>query len=88
MKYLVIELQTNAENQVATIVTSHDSKLEAEAKFHTVLAAAAVSSVRQHGAMMFTSTGKFLESDCYTHPAPEPAPAPEPEEEPEGGEES
>ena len=88
MKYLVIELQTNAENQVANIVTSHDTKLEAEAKFHTVLAAAAVSSVRQHGAMMFTSTGKFLESDCYTHPAPEPAPAPEPEEEPEGGEES
>ena len=72
MKYLVIELQTNAEGEVSNIVTAHDSKLDAEAKYHTVLAAAAVSSVVQHGAVMITSTGKFIASECYTHPIPEP----------------
>ena len=44
MKYLVIELQTDAEGHVGNIITAHDDKLAAEAKYHTVLAAAAVSS--------------------------------------------
>ena len=80
MKYLVIELQTNAEGQVANIVTAFDTKLQAEAKYHTVLAAAAASAVVQHGAVMITSAGKFIASECFTHPIPEPTP------EPEGGE--
>ena len=70
-KYLVIELQTNAEGQVANIVTAFDTKLQAEAKYHTVLAAAAASSVVQHGAVMITSTGKFIHGECFTHPVPE-----------------
>ena len=83
MKYLVIELQTDAEGHVGNIITAHDKKLEAEAKYHTVLAAAAASSVVQHGAVMLTSTGKFIASECYTHPVPEGIipPAEEPAEE-------
>lgn len=77
MKYLVIELQTDAEGHVGNIITAHDTKLEAEAKYHTVLAAAAVSSVRQHGAVLLTSLGKFLESDCFSHTEPEPETAEE-----------
>ena len=74
MKYLVIELQTNAEGHVGNIITAHDTKLEAEAKYHTVLAAAAASSVVQHGAVMLTNTGNLIHSDCFTHPIPEPGP--------------
>jgi len=72
MKYLVIELQTNAEGQVANLVTAFDTKLEAEAKYHTVLAAAATSAVVQHGAVLMTSTGKHIADQCYTHPVEVP----------------
>lgn len=79
MKYLVIELQTNAEGHVGNIITAHDTKLEAEAKYHTVLAAAAASSVLRHGAVMLTNTGTFIASECFSHSAPEPEPAVEAE---------
>ena len=83
MKYLVIELQTNAEGQVGNIITAHDTKLEAEAKYHAVLAAAAASSVLRHGAVMLTNTGTFIASECFSHPVPEgiTPPAEEPAEE-------
>lgn len=74
MKYLVIELQTDAEGHVGNIITAHDTKLEAEAKYHTALAAAAVSSVVKHGAVLLTNTGTLVHSDCFTHPIPEPEP--------------
>ena len=76
MKYLVIELQTDAQGHVGNIITAFDTKLEAEAKYHTVLAAAAASSVLRHGAVMLTNTGTFIASECFSHPAPEPVEEP------------
>ena len=66
MKYVVIEIQTGA--SVATIVTQHETRQAAEGKFHQVLAAAAISSVPVHSAVMMTDEGFPLRNECYKHP--------------------
>ena len=64
--YIVCEIQTTGE-QVATLVTSYADRLEAESKYHTVLASAAISSVPKHGALMFDEDGNPLMRACYHH---------------------
>lgn len=66
MNYVVVELQTN-DGVTANIVTSHDSLASAESKFHTVLAAAAISNVEEHAAVLLTSEGFRVDSKCYKH---------------------
>lgn len=63
--YIVIELQTMADGKVANLVTQHASRAEAESKFFTVLAAAAVSDMPCHAAALMTSTGTAIESRFY-----------------------
>lgn len=63
--YVVVEIQ-KAET-MATLVTSHETLAEAENKYHTVLAYAAVSEVPVHSAVMLTETGSFMKSECFTH---------------------
>lgn len=52
---------------------------KAEAKFHEVLAAAAVSDTAAHAAILFTSEGFPARHECYHH---EPLPVVEEPEEP------
>lgn len=72
MTYVVVELQTNDEGQVANLVTQHATREEAESKYHAVLSAAAVSSVAYHAAVLMTNTGHVHETKCYHHEKPEP----------------
>lgn len=67
MKYIVIELQTDINGNVANLVTQHDTKNEAESKYHMVLGAAAVSSVPVHAAVILTNDGDMLDTKCYIH---------------------
>ena len=67
MKYIVIELQTAASGSVTNIVTSHDTLQQAESKYHTVLAAAAVSDLPCHAAVLMDSEGGFMEARHYEH---------------------
>lgn len=71
MTYIIIETQTT--NGVTAIVTPYATtdRNQAENKYHTVLAAAAVSSVEEHAAMMLTGDGRMVRSECYRHPAQE-----------------
>lgn len=88
-KYIVIELQNNADGTVSNLVYTYDSKNEAESKYHLVLSSAAVSQVRIHAAMLATTDGKLIASQHYIHiPEPEPTPEPEQEPEPESAQES
>lgn len=64
--YFVIELQTN-NGQTANIVTSHATREAAESKYHTVLAAAAVSAVEKHAAVMVSEEGFPIMHQCYIH---------------------
>ena len=69
MTYIVIELQKNASGKVSNIVTQHDTRNAAEGKYHSVLAAAAVSSVPQHAAVLLTDAGQEIVHQSYTHEA-------------------
>jgi len=66
-KYIVVEIQTSDAGVVSTIVNSYDGRNAAEAKFHTILASAAASSVAKHAAIMFSEEGFPLRHECYTH---------------------
>ena len=59
------------------------ARLKAEAKYHEVLAAAAVSELPSHSATLITSDGRVVMNQCYKHAIPTPEPTPEPEVEPE-----
>ena len=67
MTYIVIELQTSADGQVANLVYSFDNRAEAEQKYHLILAGAAVSTVPIHAAAILTNTGALLERHVYQH---------------------
>ena len=87
MKFLVTEIQKYAEDQFSTPTYAYDDREHAEAKYYSILAAAAVSSVPTHAAMLFTEDGVPMMNAVYHHiPEPEPEPNPEPEQntEPEG----
>ena len=64
--YFVIELQTNG-GSTAHLVTSHATREAAESKYHTVLAAAAVSSVEKHAAIIVSEEGFPIMHQCYIH---------------------
>lgn len=68
MKYIVIELQTDASGNVANIVTKKDTLNEAEALFHQILASAAISSVPVHAAVILNNYGDVQDVKSYVHP--------------------
>lgn len=56
---IILELQKTG-NTLAHLLTTHESREEAEQKYHAVLSAAAVSSVAVHSAVMLDDTGHQL----------------------------
>lgn len=65
MKYIVIELQKNTEGVVSNIVTSHETLPEAESKYYTILAAAAINKVPVHSAIIVSEEGFPVKYQCY-----------------------
>lgn len=80
MKFLVTEIQTASDGTVAQITSVFDDRPHAESSYHTILAAAALSNLYMHAAIMYTSDGTSIMSGYYTH-IPEPEPEPNNEEE-------
>lgn len=70
MTYIVIELQTNSDGTVANLVYSYTNRNDAEQKYHLVLASAAVSALPAHSAVLLTSDGRMIASQCYRHETP------------------
>lgn len=66
-KYVVIEIQTMDGGQVACLATPYDNQMQAESSYHTVLAAAALSSLPRHAAVLLTSDGSVQASQYYEH---------------------
>lgn len=74
--YTVIELQTT--NGVTSILTFlYADRDQAEAKFHNILAYAAVSTVEIHAVSIIDALGDVVKNDRYYHSQPEPEPNPE-----------
>lgn len=64
--FIVIEIQTSGDT-VGTIINKFESIYEAEARYHAILAAAAVSSVPVHAAVILTNSGTLVKSEYYRH---------------------
>ena len=67
MKYIVIELQKNKEGAVAHLVTEHNTLAEAESKYYTILASAAINDVPVHSAIIVSEEGFPVKHQCYKH---------------------
>lgn len=65
--YIVIEIQTNTDDTVGTLVNTYTDVNVAEQKYHTILAAAAVSSLPAHAAVILTENGQLYKHQCYSH---------------------
>lgn len=65
--YIVIELQTNPNGTLGNLVWAYASQNEAEAKYHSVLSSAAVSSLPVHAAVILRNDGLQIAAQSYTH---------------------
>lgn len=74
MKYLVIEIQTQADGTVSNIVTAYDDKNTAESAYHSILASAAVSTLACHAALIVTEEAQVVAGARYRHGQPTPEP--------------
>ena len=73
MVYIVMEIQST-ETTAATIVTTYTDRNTAEQAYHTILAAASVSPVPIHSAVMLTNDGTRIKGETYRHDS-QPVPA-------------
>lgn len=63
--FIVCELQTTETTAVLNFVFT--DRLQAEQKFHEVLAYAAVSTLPVHSAVMMTEEGVLIKRESYHH---------------------
>lgn len=66
-KYLVVEIQKFPNGAMSTPSWAYDNLQSAEAKYHSVLAAAAVSSLPVHSCILMSEEGFPLRHECYKH---------------------
>ena len=73
-QYYIIELQHYANGEIGNLThfayyeDADKARLKGESKYHEVLAAAAVSTIPEHAAVLMSSTGEPIEHKCYVHP--------------------
>lgn len=65
--YIVIELQTN-NGETGNFVYSFTDLADAYAKYFSILAAAAKSTVEVHTALLITETGNVVRAEHFDHP--------------------
>lgn len=66
--YIVIELQKTADDvPVANIVNSFDNLAQAESKYYSILASAAISQIPVHSAIIVSEEGFPVKHQCYKH---------------------
>lgn len=65
--YIVVETQTNLDGTVGVIPVSYSNENEAQSRYHSILASAAISDVPKHTAFILTDDGMVKESKCFTH---------------------
>ena len=68
--YIVFEIQYNGKT-AATLTNVYETANDANAKYHTILASAAVSSLPVHSAVIMDETGNLIKSEFYRHASEE-----------------
>lgn len=72
-KFYVVEVQKSEDTHFAYLVHEasdenlETAKMKAESAYHQVLAAAAISNLPAHSAIMFSSEGTPIMNQCYHH---------------------
>ena len=67
-QYIILEIQHYANGTTAIVPpVSYEDRNQAEAKYHTVLAAAAVSTVFEHCCSMLDRQGRTIKSESFAH---------------------
>ena len=64
--YIVIELQKTG-NQMSNIVTSHSTLQDAQYKFYSVAASAAISQLDKHSVILINDDGFTIEKLTFEH---------------------
>lgn len=72
--YTILELQTDNDGKTVHIVTTEENRAKADSQFYSIMAAACLSNLRYHTAMVIDPEGRALMRDCYKHLPPEPEP--------------
>ena len=67
-KYIVVEMQTQADGTVSVLTDAFDNIDSAYNKYYTVLAYAAVSNIPRHASCLIDNTGFIRESKYFDHP--------------------
>ena len=67
MKRKEEELQKLNDTTMGNIVTTYQTENEAKSKFHTILAAAAISDVPVHTAVILTEEGHVIGRENFDH---------------------
>ena len=65
--YIIIEMQTNNGSTALVPAQAFNNRDQAEAAYHTALAAAAVSSIQVHTVVMLDEHGNTLARQYYEH---------------------
>lgn len=65
MKYIVVEIQTNSDGTIGTLITQNDNLNEAQSTYYSILAAAALSALPVHAAVLMTNEGITLEFKAF-----------------------
>ena len=73
--YIVLEIQVNDGGTAGLLSASFEDRYQAESQYHSVLAAAALSTLPLHTAVLLTDTGDLLMRGSYSHVEP-PTPTP------------
>ncbi len=60
--YFICEIQNSA-----YLMTTKETRNEAESEYHRVMSAAAVSNVATHSCIVFTEEGFEVLNGCYKH---------------------
>jgi len=67
-KFVVVELQTLADGQIASITTDYDTRREAESHWHEVMKYAALNTIPVHAAIMVDNLGIVYLQGHYDNP--------------------
>lgn len=65
--YFILELQKPKEGNAAYLMHTAETAQQAESVYHQVLAAAAISKVYCHSAMIITDESQTLTGQSYRH---------------------
>ena len=64
---IIQEIQTSGTQTTLTPTVTFTDRNQAEARFHTILAAAAVSTVEVHTVLMYDEYGNVVRREFYEH---------------------